>query len=256
MLEPRAIDCTFSKADYIDFKPHLVMAHHIRRYGKNRAMFAVPDSLIGLPHRGRERRERPAHGTDRRRVYESHRDPGDAGPRNAADAAYTWCFIHVDSQAIIPEYGNGNIDADVLFGQADLPARFMTDCVLEHFELTASPIPTLPASPRRRAGRRRRAGSVDTRRHGHQPRDSAGFLGLLRWACRSALQFLARGWQDSAPVMLAHQPGRTVCPLALIDRDRREIGSTFGLVGRRDVVCRDAHEVKRLAHRLAPRTHA
>lgn len=47
VLDARAIDCTFSKADYIDFKPHLVIAHHIHRDGKNRAMFAVPDSLIG-----------------------------------------------------------------------------------------------------------------------------------------------------------------------------------------------------------------
>jgi hypothetical protein len=36
-----------------------------------------------------------------------------------------------------PEYGNGAIDTDVLFGEADLLARLMTNCVLEHFEIIA-----------------------------------------------------------------------------------------------------------------------
>jgi hypothetical protein len=80
-------------------------------------MFAVPDSLLGYHSRRRERRKRPAHGPHRRRLHQSHGHPGDAGPRHTAHAAaHTWCFIDEDSQAIIPEYGNGNIDTKIIFG--------------------------------------------------------------------------------------------------------------------------------------------
>jgi len=47
-----------------------------------------------------------------------------------------WCFIRDNSQAPIPEDGNGDLDTKVLFSNADVLARFITDCVLEHFNLT------------------------------------------------------------------------------------------------------------------------
>ena len=49
---------------------------------------------------------------------------------------HMWCFIRDNSQAPIPEDGNGDLDTKVLFSNADVLARFITDCVLEHFNLT------------------------------------------------------------------------------------------------------------------------
>src|SRR6266542_1276464 len=136
VLEARAIDCCFSKTDYIAFKPHLVIAHHIHRDGENRAMFAVPDSLIGY-HSAVANAEsvrlmaRIVGAYTKANGIPVMQDLATLRMRQL----YTWCFIHEDSQAIIPEYGNGNIDTEVLFGKADLLARFITDCVLEHFDL-------------------------------------------------------------------------------------------------------------------------
>lgn len=136
LIEARAIDCCFSKADYIDFKPHLVIAHHIHRDGKNRAMFAVPDAAI--------RFHTPAANAESMRLMARivggytkvtripvQQDLATLRMRQL----YTWCFIHKDSQAVIAEYGNGDLDTKVLFGNADLLARFITDCVLEHFDV-------------------------------------------------------------------------------------------------------------------------
>ena len=151
VLEARAIDCTFSKTDYIDFKPHLVIAHHIHRDGKNRAMFAVPDFARSY-HSARANGEsvrlmaRIVGGYTKMTGIPVMQDLATLRMRQL----YTWCFIDKDSQAIIPEYGNANIDTKILFGNANLLARFITDCVLEHFDLR------IARSPRPRASRRSR----------------------------------------------------------------------------------------------------
>lgn len=103
----------------IDFKPHLVIAHHIHRDGKNRAMFALPDSLVGYhsPAANEESVRLMARiigGYTKTTGIPVMQDLATLRMRQL----YTWCFVHKDAQAIIPEYGNGNIDTKILFGQA------------------------------------------------------------------------------------------------------------------------------------------
>jgi hypothetical protein len=151
-LEARAVDSAYSSADYLDWKPSLVIAHHIHRDGQNRAMFAVPDSS---------------------RHFKYHSDAASAESERLLARIiggyaqwtgipvqqdlvtlrmrqlYTWCYIDESSQALIAEYGNGNVDNVVLFGQADLLARFMTAAVLEHFNLAQPPTPPPPSPDQR-----------------------------------------------------------------------------------------------------------
>ena len=153
LLEARAIDCIYHKADYIDWAPNLVIAHHIHRDGSNRAMFAVPD-------RARAFHSEAANDESARlmaRIVGGYTQATGIPITQAAVTLrmvqlYTWCYIAEDSQAIIPEYGNGNLDTAALFNDASAQkiAKFMTQAVLEHFNLTVpGPTPVPPTTPAR-----------------------------------------------------------------------------------------------------------
>lgn len=145
LLEARAIDCVYHADVYAGWKPDLVIAHHIHRDGQNRAMFAVPD-------RGRGFHTDAANDESVRlmaRIVGNYTTV--TGIPVSQDSVtlrmrqlYTWCYIPEDAQALIPEYGNGNLDTVNLFNadRVGVLARYMRDCVLEHFNLTTPPAPT------------------------------------------------------------------------------------------------------------------
>lgn len=148
-IEARAQDCTYVKEAYLDWAPDLVIAHHIHRDGQNRAMFAVPDP-------GYNFQVEAAHQESIRlmaRVIGGY--TGKTGIPVMQDSVtlrmrqlYTWCYIKETTQALIPEYGNGNLDTVALFNadSARKIAMYMRDCVLEHFNLSLQPAPApIPA---------------------------------------------------------------------------------------------------------------
>jgi len=150
LIDARAIDCTYSEDAYINWKPNLVIAHHIHRDGQNRAMFAVPDNAFAF--------HSPAANAESVRFMARVMGGYTAktGIPITQDAVtlrmrqlYTWCYIDESSSAIIPEYGNGNLDTVALFN-ADAVQKigvFFRDCVLEHFDLVMpSPTPPPPHS--------------------------------------------------------------------------------------------------------------
>jgi hypothetical protein len=149
-LEARAIDCTYSRADYVDWKPSLVIAHHIHRDGAHRAMFAIPDNAFGFHSDAASREsmrllQRVLGGYTRTTGIPIDQDSITLRMRQL----YTWCYLDADSQAIIPEYGNGNLDTETLFNadRVRILAKFMVDCTLEHFDL-AGIVPTPVPAPK------------------------------------------------------------------------------------------------------------
>ena len=95
-----------------------------RRVAKSKPGRCIDAALLGLTARvctsGEAGRVHPGYDVrvfletlDERNVTLS---PGGGAPH----PFYTWCFIDEVSQAIIPEYGNGNIDTKVPVGQPDL----------------------------------------------------------------------------------------------------------------------------------------
>lgn len=152
LLEARAIDCVYHRDAYVDWKPQLVLAHHIHRDGMNRAMFAVPDNKF-LFHSAAANAEslrllaRILGGYTKATGIPVSQDSVTLRMRQL----YNWCYIDEDSEALIPEYGNGNLDTVALFdaGRVAVMARFIVDCVLEHFDLVVptSPSASTPAPP-------------------------------------------------------------------------------------------------------------
>lgn len=146
-IEARPIDCTYIKDSYIDWKPDLVIAHHIHRDGSNRAMFAVPDNAFKF-HSDAANTEsirfmaRVMGGYTKVTGIPITQDEVTLRMRQL----YTWCYIDESSQAMIPEYGNGNLDTAALFNAASVQriAEYFRDCVLEHFGLVAAPVVTPP----------------------------------------------------------------------------------------------------------------
>jgi hypothetical protein len=153
VLEARAIDCTYHAADYVDWKPNLVIAHHIHRDGSNRAMFAVPDNTFKY-HSDTANQEsirfmaRVIGGYTAKTGIPITQDAVTLRMRQL----YTWCYIDNDSQAFIPEYGNGNLDTAALFNADSVLkiVKYFTACVMEHFNVGAvqpQPTPTPVPAP-------------------------------------------------------------------------------------------------------------
>jgi hypothetical protein len=147
LIEAKTVDACYSKALYIDWKPNLVIAHHIHRDGDHRAMFAIPDNKFKF-HSDVANKESYRFMA---RVMGRYTDvtgiPLDqASITLRMTQLYNWCYLDEDSEAQISEYGNGNFDTVALFNADSVLkiAQYFTACVLEHFNLTA----VVPGGPK------------------------------------------------------------------------------------------------------------
>jgi hypothetical protein len=151
LIESKTVDACYSKALYADWKPDLVIAHHIHRDGEHRAMFAIPDNKFKFHSDAANKESFRLMARIMGRYSDVTGIPIDqASVTLRMTQLYTWCYIDESTQALIPEYGNGNLDTVALFNADSVLkiAQYFTSCVLEHFNLVSipgGPKPTTPA---------------------------------------------------------------------------------------------------------------
>ncbi len=146
-LVGRAADATWSEEAYRTWGPDLVIAHHIHRDPRGRAMFAVPDlaRAFHMPAANAESVRFMARVMGRWAEVSGIPVTMDV-PGLKMRQLYTWRYIDVGTQALIIEWGQGDLDTEALFNAERVrrTADYLVACTLEHFDV---PPPPLAAAP-------------------------------------------------------------------------------------------------------------